>query len=545
MNFSHRIIAVIATVAGTLSAGAEITVAEPDYPVQVPVQPVVHTNDNPDNTPVTTADTPVVTSDTPQQSVDTPEQPAQVVFAEEPYEVPAEPDAAVNPADSTVTTAADTLMAATRRVPRSTGHTGQLGTGQLTPGQALLNALDSVHIPVDPLPSTFFLPLVYKHFTYYQPVGIEQPQVQYFKPQPLPATPWFDWLDRMQLTDDIVNMIQHRYFYSNPQNVRYNLATLPKAPKVVHSTKVDPRTLRFEIREFNPNIANDAELMDVTIKKKHWLHTFNVSAQFSQAYVSPNWYQGGNNNLNGIGQIGWSTKLNQTYHPKLLFEASAQYKLGMNSAPNDTLHSYSITEDLLQANMTFGFKAFKRWYYSVNAQFKTQMVNSYKSNTNTLRSAFLSPGELNVGVGMTYGFANHKKTFTFDASLSPLSYNMRTVINHEVDETVYDIEKGKTTKNKFGSSVECKMRWQIAYNISLQSRLFSFTNYERIEGDWENTLMFEVNRYLTTQLYIHARYDSETPVGTDANGRPLNDGWKKLQLKEILSLGLSYRFATK
>ena len=31
----------------------------------------------------------------------------------------------------------------------------------------------------------------------------------------------------------------------------------------------------------------------------------------------------------------------------------------------------------------------------------------------------MSPGELNVGVGMTYNYANPKKTFTLDASISP------------------------------------------------------------------------------------------------------------------------------
>ena len=34
--------------------------------------------------------------------------------------------------------------------------------------------------------------------------------------------------------------------------------------------------------------------------------------------------------------------------------------------------------------------------------FKTQLLNSYTPNTYNLNSAFLSPGELNVGLGMPY-----------------------------------------------------------------------------------------------------------------------------------------------
>ena len=76
----------------------------------------------------------------------------------------------------------------------------------------------------------------------------------------------------------------------------------------------------------------------------------------------------------------------------------------------------------------------------------------------------------------------------------------------------------------------------IAYNISFSSRLFAFTDYDRFESDWENTLLFEINRFLTTQIYAHARYDTAT--------QPCDDpGWHKLQVKEILSIGFSYRFA--
>ena len=55
----------------------------------------------------------------------------------------------------------------------------------------------------------------------------------------------------------------------------------------------------------------------------------------------------------------------------------------------------------------------------MSTQFKTQLLNNYKPNTTTLKAAFMSPGELNVGVGMTYNYTNPKKTVTFDASISP------------------------------------------------------------------------------------------------------------------------------
>ena len=277
--------------------------------------------------------------------------------------------------------------------------------------------------------------------------------------------------------------------------------------------------------------------LEAKFAKKHWLKTFNANLQFSQAYVSPNWYQGGNNNLNALLNLYYNVKLNPAFHPKWLFENTLQYKLGMNNAPDDELRDYSISEDLFQWNMTVGYRSTKRWYYSLNTQFKTQILNNYKSNTTTLKAAFLSPGELNVGVGMTYNYANPKKTFTFDASISPFSYNMKTCLRKRMNVTSFGIEEGRKTVSEYGSSAEGKLTWKMCDNISLRSRMFVFTDYDYIQGDWENTIQFTINRFLSTQIFVHMRYDSTSPVIEDTD-------WHKFQLKEILSFGFTYKFNT-
>ncbi len=253
--------------------------------------------------------------------------------------------------------------------------------------------------------------------------------------------------------------------------------------------------------------------------------------------MSPNWYQGGNNNLNTLANIYYNVKLNTEYHPNLLFETTAQYKLGMNNAPDDSIHNYNISDDLLQINTTFGIKAAKRWYYSFTGQFKTQVLNSYKKNSHDLNSSFLSPGELTAGIGMTYNYANAPKTFTFDASIAPLSYNLKTCISNRIDPTAYNIKEGRKTSHNFGSSAELRLFWKLAYNITFSSRIFAFTDYDSAQADWENTLSFDINRFLSTQVYVHMRYDSATPPCEDEN-------WKKLQVKEILSIGFAYKFSS-
>lgn len=383
-------------------------------------------------------------------------------------------------------------------------------------------------LKTDTLPPYFFRPVV---FCDYNPE---------FSPDSIPSkslkenekNKYYNWLRREVELNKRMERIKLYYIIHNPDKVKYNIKTLPRAPKHFQS-KIDPREYKIELNDNHIDPKNQNEITGAKIKKKNWLHNFNGSVQFSQAYISPNWYQGGNDNLNMLLNTGFSVKLNEAFHPNLLFETSINYKLGMNSAPDDTLRNYSISEDLLQINSKFGIRAAKRWFYSIQTQFKTQIFNSYKSNTNDLKASFLSPGELNVGVGMTYNYANKKKTFTFDASASPLSYNLKTCTNERMDVTAFDIKPRHKTASQIGSSGEGKLKWQIAHNILLTSRLFIFSDYEYIQGDLENTLSFAINRFLSTQINVHLRYDSSSMSYADTK-------WHKFQMKEILSFGFAY-----
>ena len=388
-------------------------------------------------------------------------------------------------------------------------------------------ALDTI-VELPPLPSYFFMPAVYDHFVHLDTLR--------FDDRMFSGRPDLRWIEEKNVVDKKMAQMQYSLFFDNPQLVRYNVAMLPQAPKF-YQTEINPVDHTIEIKEIITTPVDQTTLVAEEVKKRHWIRNFNASLQFSQAYVSPNWYQGGNNNLNILGQLYYNVKLNQEYHPNLLFDFTSQYKLGLNSAPDDSLRSYSISDDLLQLNTTLGIKAVKRWYYTFTGQFKTQLLNSYTSNTRNLRSALLSPGELTAGVGMTYNYNNPQKTFTFDASLAPVSYNLKTCINTKLDETAYGIKEGHKTVSKYGSSAELKLFWKMTSNISLRSRFFTFSDYNVIQADWENTLLFEINRFLTTQIYAHLRYDSQGIRAEDSN-------WKKLQLKEILSIGFAYKFSS-
>lgn len=325
------------------------------------------------------------------------------------------------------------------------------------------------------------------------------------------------------------------YLQKHPDRVKYMSWTLPEPPQLIQT---EDKTDEFLIAD----VPVEAEMAPVPgmledVKRTNWLHKTNASLQFSQAYLSPNWYQGGTNNLSLLANLFWDVRLNEVYHPSLLFESTLSYKLGLNSTPQDSIHKYSVSEDLLQYNLKFGVKARHKWFYSFTTQFKTQLLNVYGENSRIRKAAFLSPGELNLGLGMTYSSSAKNGKFKLNVSLAPVSYNLKTCINTHVDPTQFSIEPGRKTYSQIGSSAESTLEWTIVNNISLRSRLFLFTNYADFQGDWENTLNFSVNRFLSTQIYLHLRYDT---TSAQALGH-----WRHWMLKEILSFGFQYSFSTK
>ena len=387
-------------------------------------------------------------------------------------------------------------------------------------------------IVTTPLPAYYFRPAVFSSFQFLDTMRVSKSAPQADSPLD-PNT--FGWLVTDLYHNDLIRHARQAVVVRTPYLVRYDEASLPEPPKKFEAN-VDPKTAKIVIAVIIPEKAPEQKL-EAQFYKRHWLKTFNGSVQFSLAYVSRNWDQGGNKNLNMLVNLYYNVKLNPAFHKKFLFETTFQYKLGMNDAPNDSLRNYSVSEDLFQFNMLVGYKASKRWYYSTNVSFKTQFLKNYKPNTHELKGAFMSPGELNVGVGMTYNYANPKKTFTLDASISPFSWNMKTCFNKHMNVASYGIEPGRHTVSEYGSSAEGKMTWQICDNISMRSRLFVFSDYSYAYGDWENTFMFNINRFLTTQIFVHMRYDSSTPDCDDPD-------WHKFQFKEILSFGFAYKFAT-
>lgn len=343
------------------------------------------------------------------------------------------------------------------------------------------------------------------------------------------------WLNDALNDSRRYNQVRYRAMINHPQLVEYNEHSLPEPPQE-YELAADPSKSVLTIAP--PQVVEPVEtkIAEAPIDIRNWLHLFQSSLHFTQAYISDNWYQGGEKNLNILADIKWECNLNQEKHPKWLFNNSLNYKLGVATAPGDTVRNYMINEDNFLFTSQLGYKAVKHWYYSAMLQFKTQFFNNYKSNSTDLTAAFLSPAELNLGLGMTYDHKTADGNRAITVAIAPLSYNMKICRNiTDLDPTVFGIDAGHHTKHSFGSNIEAKISWKLHPNVMWTSRLYAFTDYSYVQGDWENTFDFAITRYLNTKIYTHLRYDKS---------RPWHPDWKYWQFKEILSFGITYRFST-
>lgn len=209
------------------------------------------------------------------------------------------------------------------------------------------------------------------------------------------------------------------------------------------------------------------------------------------------------------------------------------------------------TDDKFDFSSKYGKEAFKNFYYSALLNFKTQMSPGYNLPSKKTISDFFSPAYLTIALGLDYKPNPH-----FSAFVAPVTGKFTFVMNDSLsNEGAFGVTPGSTTKSEFGGYVRAiytknDFKSEFLKNVSFTTKLDLFSNYldnpQNIDVNWEVLLALKVNKFLTVNINTLLVYDDNIKVPWDVNKDKVIDSGEgvasKIQFKEILGVGLSFKF---
>ncbi len=263
-------------------------------------------------------------------------------------------------------------------------------------------------------------------------------------------------------------------------------------------------------------------------KPKMWTFAGDYYLQFMQNHVSSNWYKSGSSNYSLLGAV--TLQYNYDNKKKVKWDNKLEMKLGFLNTEADTVNTFKTSEDLLRLTSKFGLQASKRWYYTLQMVANTQFTQGRKNNNRKVYSDFCSPLNVNLSIGMDYTVETKNKRLTGSAHLAPLAYNFKYVGRTDL-ATSFGLEEGDNTLHDWGSQCTVELLWKPFDMMTWQTRFYAYTTYHKFELEWENTLTFNFNRYISTKLFLYPRFDDSAKRVGDLS---------YLQFKEYLSVGFSY-----
>ncbi|MEI8085718.1 MAG: DUF3078 domain-containing protein [Paludibacter sp.] len=271
---------------------------------------------------------------------------------------------------------------------------------------------------------------------------------------------------------------------------------------------------KFTLRKINPS---------------PWSHKASSLAQFSQNYVSQNWYQGGNSNLAVLGIL--SGQLNYDNKKSIQWENNAEWRMGFNTVTGDSLRTLSTNDDVLKINSKLGIKAGGNWFYSGSVDFSTQFFNSYKGiNSPVKKASLFTPVRLNVGFGFDYKYQK-----LLSLMISPVAFKYIYMSdNVGVAPNLFGIKTGENTLSEVGSSFKAVLTYAPVREIQFDSKMSFYTNYQKVEIDWELVCNMTINRFMSTRISFNPRYDNTVIEKPGENAKP--------QFKQFMSVGFSHKF---
>jgi hypothetical protein len=260
-----------------------------------------------------------------------------------------------------------------------------------------------------------------------------------------------------------------------------------------------------------------------------------------------NWSSGGENSfaVNGLFSVFANLKKGKSRWDNSLDVGYGLLKQGKNA-------SFRKTDDKIDFLSKYGREAFKNFYYAALLNFKTQMAPGYNyPDDSTKISEFFAPAYLLLAVGMDY-----KPNAYFSAFISPFTAKFTFVNDMALSNAgAFGVAPGEKSLSEMGGYLrviysKSDFQKELLKSVSFTTKVDLFTNYlknpQNIVVNWETLIAFKVNKYISASINTNLIYDDKIMIPFDKDGDgniEAGEGVRsKVQFKEILGVGLAYKF---
>lgn len=283
-----------------------------------------------------------------------------------------------------------------------------------------------------------------------------------------------------------------------------------------------------------------------------------TSLNFTQSSFT-NWAAGGEN---AISASAFTSLFGNYKKGNWTWDNNLDLAYGMLKSGDQ---KFRKNEDKIDLTSKLGRYAFlNHWYYTAMVNFKSQFDDGFNlPDDSTVISHFLAPGYVLGSVGMDYKSTDN----SLNIYISPVT-SRTTIVNNQgladvgaygVQAARYDsvngiyvmVEHGDKIRAEFGGYLKLTFKKEIFKNVTYGTKLELFSNYmdrpQNIDVNWENILSMKVNKFLSASITTNMIYDHDIPVPVKRteNGVTVNGTGPRLQFKQVLAIGLSYKFGNK
>lgn len=347
--------------------------------------------------------------------------------------------------------------------------------------------------------------------------------------------------------EEVIWESRERIAKSRPELITATWNLMPDPPKtekqvnIIRSVDLDLTKIEKQSRRIN----KPEKLEKQNYIYEPWQVRIVTSLNASQTAFS-NWAKGGSNSFSLSGHLMTDADY-MSKDKKTRWENNVEFRLGYVQQEHKP---FVKNLDFFRVNSQFARNAFNKWFYALNAELTSQFFKGYdikKDNYVDPISAFMAPAYLKIAMGLDYKLGTKKNKKLFSVQASPLSYKLTYVRDTlVVKQKKYGIEAGKNSRQEIGGSVQFFSEYSYNKKIGGRSRLLFFSNYldkpQNIDINWNTSITYHISRIFAINFTLDMIYDDDVAILLNEDDDGNKTYGQRLQLKEFVGFGLTYRF---